>query len=75
MKKSNDKNQLDLDDIAIGTLQQPQKLNENLVRCLGLTFKDDKERRIYFLGKLKEKLLDPDFKKLEGFPIERMKTF
>lgn len=69
MKKSNDKNQLDLDDIAIGTLQQPQKLNENLVRCLGLTFKDDKERRIYFLGKLKEKLLDPDFKKLEGFPI------
>lgn len=39
------------------------------VECLGITFPNDDERRKYFLEKLKEKLKDPEFRKIEGFPI------
>jgi len=39
------------------------------VECLGLTFQNDDERRKYFLDKLAEKLKDPEFRKIEGFPI------
>jgi len=39
------------------------------VECLGLTFPNDEERRKYFLGKLREKLKDPEFRRIEGFPI------
>jgi DNA modification methylase len=39
------------------------------VECLGLTFANDTERRTYFLDKLREKLLDPEFRQIEGFPI------
>lgn len=39
------------------------------VECLGMTFPNDEARRIYFLEKLREKLKDPDFRKIEGFPI------
>ncbi|MXX40497.1 MAG: site-specific DNA-methyltransferase, partial [Gemmatimonadetes bacterium] len=39
------------------------------VECLGMTFEDDESRRDYFLGKLREKLKDPEFRKIEGFPI------
>lgn len=39
------------------------------VECLGMTFESDKARREYFLEKLKEKLKDPDFRGIEGFPI------
>jgi hypothetical protein len=39
------------------------------VECLGLTFPDDEERRKYFLEKLRDKLRDPQFRKMEGFPI------
>jgi DNA modification methylase len=39
------------------------------VDCLGMTFPNDEERRKFFAGKLKEKLKDPDFRKIEGFPI------
>ncbi|RJR29738.1 MAG: hypothetical protein C4576_34890, partial [Desulfobacteraceae bacterium] len=39
------------------------------VECLGMTFPNDEERRKYFLEKLREKLKDPDFRKIEGFPI------
>jgi hypothetical protein len=34
-----------------------------------MTFENDEARRAYFLEKLKEKLKDPDFRKIEGFPI------
>ncbi len=43
------------------TSQQP-------VECLGINFPNDKARRAYFLEKLREKLNDPDFRKIEGFP-------
>jgi hypothetical protein len=39
------------------------------VECLGMTFENDEARRAYFLEKLKEKLKDPEFCKIEGFPI------
>jgi len=38
------------------------------VECLGMTFPNDEERRKYFLDKLREKLKDPEFRKIEGFP-------
>jgi DNA modification methylase len=39
------------------------------VTCLGLTFENDEARRSYFTTKLKEILLDPSFRNIEGFPI------
>src|SRR5437763_38293 len=38
------------------------------VECLGLTFNNDEARRAYFLEILREKLRDPEFRKIEGFP-------
>jgi hypothetical protein len=49
-----------------------EQLKENKkrpVECLGMTFDNDEKRREYFLEKLREKLKDPDFRKIEGFPI------
>ena len=39
------------------------------VECLGLLFSSEEERRSYFTQKLREKLHDPEFRKIEGFPI------
>jgi hypothetical protein len=39
------------------------------VKCLGMTFPNDEERRKHFLNILREKLKDPEFRKIEGFPI------
>ena len=39
------------------------------VECLGITFSSDEARRNYFLEKLRDKLKDPEFRKIEGFPI------
>ncbi|MBQ9405386.1 MAG: DNA methylase, partial [Desulfovibrio sp.] len=39
------------------------------VTCLGLTFADDAARRAYFTEELRKKLQDPEFRKIEGFPI------
>ena len=39
------------------------------VECLGMTFANDQERREYFLEKLREKLQDPEFRNIAGFPI------
>jgi len=39
------------------------------VECVGMTFENDEKRREYFLEKLREKLQDPEFRKIEGFPI------
>ncbi|MBN2034578.1 MAG: hypothetical protein JW836_14995 [Deltaproteobacteria bacterium] len=39
------------------------------VECLGMSFPNDEKRREYFLEKLREKLKDPEFRKIEGFPI------
>ncbi|MBF0239440.1 MAG: DNA methylase [SAR324 cluster bacterium] len=39
------------------------------VTCLGQTFANEEERRKYFTEKLREQLKDPEFRKIEGFPI------
>jgi len=39
------------------------------VECLGLTFENNEARRTYFLERLREKLKDPEFRKIEGFPV------
>lgn len=39
------------------------------VTCLGLTFPSDAARRKHFTALLREKLNDPEFRKIEGFPI------
>src|SRR5439155_11590284 len=58
-----------------GQLRLTEKSVEQLqdeaeqVECLGMTFPNDEARRTYFLEKLREKLQDPEFRKIEGFPI------
>src|SRR5437763_1085200 len=39
------------------------------VECLGMTFPNDEARRAHFTEKLRKKLKDPAFRKIEGFPI------
>lgn len=39
------------------------------VECLGMTFPNDERRREHFLEKLREKLKDSEFRKIDGFPI------
>ena len=43
--------------------------NQDPVTCLGMKFDNDEARRTYFTDILREKLKDPEFKKIEGFPI------
>lgn len=46
---------------------EEKKIQE--VECLGMTFPNDEDRRKHFLGLLREKLKDPEFRKIEGFSI------
>jgi hypothetical protein len=39
------------------------------VECLGQHFVNDAARREYYLAELTQKLNDPDFRKIEGFPV------
>lgn len=39
------------------------------VTCLGMTFENDEARRAHFTEELRNKLQDPEFRKIEGFPI------
>lgn len=39
------------------------------VTCLGKTFVNEQARRDYFLVLLAEKLKDPEFRKIDGFPV------
>ncbi len=48
---------------------EPKPAPAGPVECLGMTFPNDEERRKHFLGLLREKLKDPEFHKIEGFPI------
>lgn len=46
-----------------------QEKADQPVECLGVTFPNDEKRRKHFLDKLREKLKDPEFRKIEEFPI------
>lgn len=39
------------------------------VECLGQTFPNEQVRHEHFLNLLREKLKDPEFRKIEGFPV------
>ncbi|MBW2248295.1 MAG: hypothetical protein JRF62_14140 [Deltaproteobacteria bacterium] len=47
-------------------LEKLEEEKNKAVECLGMTFPNDEERRKYFLEKLREKLKDPEFRKIEG---------
>ncbi len=49
-------------------IQYEEQLSEP-VTCLGMEFENDEARRDYFTKQLKEKLKDPEFHEIEGFPI------
>jgi len=59
-KSTQDQTSFDMQTVA--TAQGP-------VECLGMKFESDEKRREYFLEQLREKLKDPEFRKIEGFPI------
>ncbi len=48
---------------------EPAAKPQGPVECLGMTFENDEKRREYFMEKLRGKLKDPEFRKIEGFPI------
>ncbi|EFK08788.1 conserved hypothetical protein [delta proteobacterium NaphS2] len=49
--------------------EELEEQRKQQVECLGMTFENDDARREYFIGLLREKLKDPEFRKIEGFPI------
>ncbi len=49
--------------------ERPGTHDSEPVTCLGLAFPNDHSRREHFLALLREKLKDPEFRKIEGFPI------
>ena len=49
-------------------LLEHQKQDTSPVECLGITFPNDQARREHYLKLLAEKLKDPVFRKIEGFP-------
>ncbi len=69
MRISNGGNQARLGDNGMDTQMQLSKSTTEPVECLGMTFLNDEARRAYFLDRLKRKLEDPEFRKIEGFPI------
>ena len=53
-----------------GQLFEEQMIpNATPVTCLGKSFPDDEARRAYYTELLAQKLRDPEFRKIEGFPI------
>ena len=49
-------------------LEESQK-PQGPVTCLGMTFRSDQARRAHFTKELRKKLKEPEFRKIEGFPI------
>ena len=57
--------QKDMFDPGFGTPQKPT----GPVTCLGRTFESNEARRTHYTAELRKKLQDPEFRKIEGFPI------
>ena len=51
------------------TSQKQEEKTSGPVTCLGLTFDNAEARRAHFTEELRKKLQDPEFRKIEGFPI------
>ena len=57
-------------DLLEKSFQEEQEARtERPVECLGIKFPSDAARREHFLMLLAEKLRDPDFRQIEGFPL------
>lgn len=56
-----------MDEKQLSLLDNHEQADNGPVVCLGMTFKNDEERREYFRNELRKKM--PELKKLEGFPI------
>lgn len=52
-----------------GKLFKEESAKAQPVTCLGQTFPNDAARRAHFTELLRQKLQDPEFRKIEGFPI------
>src|ERR1035437_4377887 len=50
-------------------LHNQPAMTQGAVECLGQTFPSDDARREHFVERLAEKLKDPAFRKIEGFPL------
>lgn len=48
---------------------ESDKKSSGPVECLGMTFESDEARRAHFSELLREKLKDPEFRAISGFPI------
>jgi DNA modification methylase/rubredoxin len=48
---------------------KPETDNQKPETCLGITFPNSEARRAHFTEELRKKLQDPEFRKIEGFPI------
>lgn len=48
---------------------KPETDNQKPETCLGITFPNSEARRAHFSEELRKKLQDPEFRKIEGFPI------
>ena len=62
-----------MDDYLPDFEENQTSKNKGKVTCLGLDFPNDEERREYFTEKLRDKLQDPDFRKIEGFQLVKIK--
>ena len=51
-----------------GLQQETTAKTSGPVTCLGQTFASEEDRRKHFTALLREKLQDPEFRKIEGFP-------
>jgi 16S rRNA G966 N2-methylase RsmD len=49
--------------------KKPEVRDPETITCLGLSFSNENERKQYFLEKLRNKLKDPDFRLIDGFPV------
>jgi len=58
-----------MDDLFTGQQEEQNNKLSGPVTCLGIMFEHDKARHTYFTEELRKKLQDPEFRKIEGFPI------
>ena len=59
----------DQDEPTLFPTEGPATRDSGPVTCLGMTFENDEARRTHFTVELRKKLQDPEFRKIEGFPI------
>jgi DNA modification methylase len=60
---------MDGQQLGLDIQVEAQTPQAKAVECLGMTFASEEARRAYYLEKLREKLKDPEFRQIEGFPI------